>query len=203
MLSCADYVLTIGLYSVDATGTKAADSADCMCEAFQVGLRAMELVAGIALKVRANIELAQCDKALAGLSFDSDTKAKLRTLPLGHEELFGGKLDEASKQAEERGHRQCDLKVSFKVPQVQTQTASASAPTYTFQASGQRSSRSGRSPGKGKSKRGKGCGHGSALSGIAATFENPWAHTQGQSNKKKKNGSGRGGRERGHGASQP
>ncbi len=44
-------------------------------------------------------------------NLDSDTKTQLRTLSLGHEELFGGKLDEASKQAEERGRCQRDLKV--------------------------------------------------------------------------------------------
>ncbi len=101
MLSYADYALAVGLRSADATGAKAADSADRAREAIQVGLRAIEHAAGIALKVRANLELARRDKALAALSFDSDTKAQLRTLPLGHEELFGGKLDEASKQAEE------------------------------------------------------------------------------------------------------
>ena len=88
-----------------------------MHEVIQVGLHAIEHAAGIALKVRANLELARHDKALVGLSFDSDTKAQLGTLPLGHKELFGGKLDEASKQAEERGHRQRELTVSFKVPQ--------------------------------------------------------------------------------------
>ncbi len=101
MLSYADYALAVGLRSTDATGAEAADSADRAREAIQVGLRAIEHAAGIALKVRANLELARRDSALAGLSFDSDTKAQLHTLPLGHEELFGGKLDEASKQAEE------------------------------------------------------------------------------------------------------
>ncbi len=57
--------------------------------------------AGIALKVCTNLELAKHDKALASLSFDSDTKVQLHTLPLGHKELFGGKLHEASKQAKE------------------------------------------------------------------------------------------------------
>ncbi len=80
-----------------------------------MGLRAIQHAAGITLKVHANLELARCDKALASLSFDSDTKAQLRTLPLGHEELFGVKLDNASKQAEERGRRQCELQVSFEV----------------------------------------------------------------------------------------
>ena len=131
--------------SVDATGAKAADSADRAREAIQVGRCAIEHVASITLKVRANIELARHDKALASLSFDSDTKVQLRTLPLGHKELFGGKLDKASKQAEERGRRQRELKVSFKVPQAQSQVATSSAPTYSFQASGQRSSQSNRS----------------------------------------------------------
>ena len=72
-----------------------------MREAIQVGLCAIEHVAGITLKVHANLELAWYDKALAGLSFDSDTKVQLRTLPLGHKELFGGKLDDSSKQAKE------------------------------------------------------------------------------------------------------
>ncbi len=101
MLSYADYALAVGLRSMDATGAEAVDSANHAREAIQVGLRAIEHAASIALKVHANLEPARCDKALAGLSFDSDTKAQLRTLSLGHEELFGGKLDEASKQAEE------------------------------------------------------------------------------------------------------
>ena len=54
-----------------------------------MGLRAIEHAAGLALKVLANLELARYDKALASLSFDSDTKAQLRTLSLGHVELFG------------------------------------------------------------------------------------------------------------------
>ncbi len=119
------------------------------------------------------LELARCDKALVSLSFDSDTKVQLHTLLLGHEELFGGKLDDASKQAKEQGHHQCELKVSFKVPLMQTHSSSASAPTYTFQASGQHSSQSGRGRGKGKTKNGKGCGRGSASSGVTVTFGNP------------------------------
>ena len=101
MLSYADYTLAVGLRSADATGAKATDSADRAREAIQVGLHAVKHAAGIALKASANLELARCDKALTGLSFDSDTKAQLRTLPLVREELFGGKLVEASKQAEE------------------------------------------------------------------------------------------------------
>ncbi len=58
-------------------------------------------MAGITLKVHANLELARCVKALASLYFDRVTKVQLHTLPLNHKELFGGKLDEASKQAEE------------------------------------------------------------------------------------------------------
>ena len=106
MLSYTDYALAVALHSAHATGAEAADSADRVREAIQVGLHAI-------------LELARCDKALVGLSFDSDTKAQLRTLPLGHEELFEAKIGEASKQAEERGHHQHGLKVSFKVPQVQ------------------------------------------------------------------------------------
>ena len=86
---------------MDATGAKAVNSVDCAHEAIQVGLCAIEHAADIALKVRANLELARHDKAGASLSFNSDTKAQLLTLPLGHEELFGGKLVEASKEAEE------------------------------------------------------------------------------------------------------
>ena len=89
------------LHSVDATGTKVADSADHACEALQVGLHATEHVTGITLKVHVSLELARHVKALAGLSFDSDTKAQLCTLPLGHKEFFAGKMDEASKQSEE------------------------------------------------------------------------------------------------------
>ncbi len=111
--SYADYVLAVCLHSADASGTKAADSVDHACEAIQVGLRAIVHAAGIALKVHTNLELARHDKAVAYLSFNSDTKAQLHTLPSGHEELFRGKLDEASKQAEEQGHRQRELKVSF------------------------------------------------------------------------------------------
>ena len=59
------------------------DSVDRACEVIQVGLCAMEHVAGIALKVCANLELARCDKALASLSFDSETKAQLHTFALG------------------------------------------------------------------------------------------------------------------------
>ncbi len=54
MLSYADYALAMGLRSMDAIGAEPADSADCAHEAIQVGLRAIEHVAGIALKVRAN-----------------------------------------------------------------------------------------------------------------------------------------------------
>ena len=39
--------------------------------------------------------------------------AQLRTLPFDHDELFGGKLEEASKQAEEQGHWQHNMKVAF------------------------------------------------------------------------------------------
>ena len=49
-----------------------------------MGLHAIEHAAGNALKVRANLELVRCDKALTGLSFDLDTEVQLRTLPLGH-----------------------------------------------------------------------------------------------------------------------
>ena len=98
MLSYADYTLAVGLCSADATGAEAADSAVHIHEAIKVGLCAIKHAAGITLKVCTNLELARL--ALAGLSFDSDTKVQLRTLPLGQEELFGGKLDEASKQAE-------------------------------------------------------------------------------------------------------
>ncbi len=108
--------------------------------------------------------LTRCDKALASLSFDRNTKAQLCTWPLHHGELFGGKLDKASKQAKERGHSQCEVKVSFKVPQAQTQASSASAPTYAFQASSQCSSQPGHGWGKDRSKKGKGCGHGSVSS---------------------------------------
>ncbi len=92
--------MAIGLHSVDATGTEAVDSADRMCEAIQVSLCAIEHVAGITITVRANLELARCDQALASLSFDSDTKAQLHTLPLGHMMLFVAKLDVASKHVE-------------------------------------------------------------------------------------------------------
>ena len=42
-------------------------------------------------------------------------------------------MDDASKQAEEQDRHQCELNVSFKVPQAQSQASSASAylPTYT------------------------------------------------------------------------
>ncbi len=204
MLSYADYALAVGLRSTDATGAEAADSVDQACEAIQVGLRAIEHAAGIALKVCANLELAKHDSALAGFSFDSDTKAQLRTLPLGHEELFGGKLDKASKQAEERGRRQHVLKVLFEVPQVQSQATSVSAPNISFQASGRPSSQSRRGLGKGKSKKGRGRGRGSTSSGVTVSFENPQAQPQGQSNKNETKDSGRGrGRGRGRGARQP
>ena len=98
MLSYADYALAVGLRSANASGAKAADSADCMLESVQVGLRAIEHTAGIALKVCANLELARHDKPLASLSLDSNTKAQLRSLPFGQNELFGGKLDEASNK---------------------------------------------------------------------------------------------------------
>ena len=155
-------LLAIGLHSAGATSTKAADLADRAREAIQVGLPGIEHMAGIALKFRANLELARRYKALVSLSFDSDTKAQLHTSPLGHAEFFEGKLDEAPKQAKERGWRQRELKVSFKVPQAQSQASSASAPTYTFQASSQCSSQSGHRRGKCRSKKGKGCGHGKA-----------------------------------------
>ena len=53
-----------------------------------------------------------------------DTKEQLHTLPLGQEELLGGTLNEASKQAEERA---INNKVSNKVPQ--SQVTSSSAPS--------------------------------------------------------------------------
>ena len=46
MLSYADYALAIGIHSTDATGAKAMDSADCACEAIQVGsINSLELEA--------------------------------------------------------------------------------------------------------------------------------------------------------------
>ncbi len=114
MLSHGDYVLAIGLHSTDATGMEAMDTADCACKAIQVGLHAIKHVAGIAFKVCVNLELVRWDEALSSLTFDADTKAQLWTLLLGYEELFGGKLDEASDQAGERGHHQCELKVAFR-----------------------------------------------------------------------------------------
>ena len=75
MLSYADYALAVGLHSLDATGAEATDSADRARESIQVSLHAIEHVAGIALKIHANLELARRDKALASLSFDGDTKA--------------------------------------------------------------------------------------------------------------------------------
>ena len=101
LLSHLDDTLAVGLHSMQTT-----DPAGRMHEAIQVSLRAIEHAAGIALKVRANLELARCDKALSFLAFDADTKVQLQTLPLGHDKLFGGKLGEAFKQAEERGHHQ-------------------------------------------------------------------------------------------------
>ena len=71
---------------------------------------------------------------MSSLFFDSVEKAQLRTLPLALEELFGGKLDEALKQAEEQAHRQCELKGFFKVPQSQTQVTLADATPYVFKA---------------------------------------------------------------------
>ena len=53
------------------------------------------------------------------------------------------KLEEVSKQAEKKGHRQWELEVVFKVPQVPSQATSASAHIYTFQASGQHALHSG------------------------------------------------------------
>ncbi len=128
-------------------------------------------------------ELAWHNKFLANLSFASDTGAELRILPMGHEDLFQGRLDEASKQAEGRGHRRHELEVSFKVPQVQTGVSSALAPTYTCQASDQRSSQSSRSRSEDKSKKGKGLGHGKASPSVTVTSDNPEAQTVGQSNK--------------------
>ena len=61
MLSYVEYTLAIGLHIVDGLGAKAADSADRAPEAIEVGLWAIEHVA---LKVRVNLELAMCDKAL-------------------------------------------------------------------------------------------------------------------------------------------
>ena len=113
---------------------------------------------------------------------------------MGHEELFGGKLEEASKQAEEQGCRQRELKVAFKVPQTQFQATSASAFTYLFQASSQHASQLGHGWGKGKNKKGKGCWHGSVPCGITVMFENPQAQSLGQPGKSKKEGSGCGGR---------
>ena len=55
MLSYVDYALAMGHRSSDATGAEAEDKADHACEAIQVGLRAIEHAAGIALKVRANL----------------------------------------------------------------------------------------------------------------------------------------------------
>ena len=80
-------------------------------------------------------------------------------------------------QAKEPGHHQRELKVSSKVPQVQSQTSSASAPTYTFQASSQRSFQSSRSRGKGWSKKSEGHGCGSASSGVTIIFDNPQVQT--------------------------
>ncbi len=91
----------MGLHSTDATGVEAMEAADHACEAIQVGLHAIEYVASIALKVRVSLELASHVKALSPLFFDSDTKAQFRTLPLGYDESFGGKLEEPSKQVEE------------------------------------------------------------------------------------------------------
>ncbi len=146
--------------SIKKIGAEAMHTADCARQAIQVSLHAIEHAAGIALKVHANLELARCDKVLTSLSFDSDTKAQLCTLPLAHEELFGGKLGNASKQAEEQGYRQCELRVAFKVPQAQSRATFASAPTYSFQTSVQHSSQLGRGWDKGKSKKGRGCWHG-------------------------------------------
>ena len=80
MLSYADYALAVGLHSADATGAEAADH---VRKAIQVSLHVIQHVAGIALKVHANLELARHDRALTSLSFDSDTKVQLHTLPLG------------------------------------------------------------------------------------------------------------------------
>ena len=160
MLSYVDYVLAVGLYPTGTKGTEATDTADRMCEAIQVSLQTIEHVAGIALRVCVNLKLARCDEALASLFFVSDTKAQLHSLPLDHKELFGGKLDDASKQAEVRGCRQLELEVAFKVPQAQIQANSAPAPTYSFHVSSQCTSQLGCGRGKDKSKKGKGRGCG-------------------------------------------
>ncbi len=198
MLMYADCALAVGLQSTDATGSEAMDTADRKCKAIQVGL-----LACIALKVRANLEQNRRDKALLSLSFDSDTKVQLQTLPLGHDELLGGKLEEASKQVEKQGCCRRELKVAFKMPQAQTQATSASAPTYAFQASSQGVLHLGCSLGKGKSKKGKESRRGSAPSGIMVTYENPQAQSQGQPGKSKKKGSGHGGHRQWRGALQP
>ena len=113
MLSYADYTLAVDLRSMEATGAEAADTTDCVHEAIEVGLCVIKHAAGIALKVCTNLELARRDKALSSLAIDANTETQLQTLPLGCEELFGGKLDEASKQADERArfHSKCPVTV--------------------------------------------------------------------------------------------
>ncbi len=74
---------------------EAADTGDSACEAIQVGLRVIEHATGIALKVEVILELARHDKTLSSLAVDADTKGQLQSLPLGHNELFVGKLEEA------------------------------------------------------------------------------------------------------------
>ena len=74
MLSYMGYALAVGLCSMDAIGIEAVDLADRAHEAIQVGLHAVEYMAGITLKIRANLELPRHNKAIASLSFASYTK---------------------------------------------------------------------------------------------------------------------------------
>ncbi len=187
MLSYGDYAMAVGLQSADVSGADAAEVQARAKEALQVGLRAIEHAAGVALKTRANLELARRDRALASLNFDAETKAQLRTLPLGQDELFAGKLDEASRQAEERSRRQRELKGSFKIPRVPAAASQSSAPVYEFTASAPRGGQSARSRGgRGAKTRGRGRG--------AAQVDQQTGQTQPQV--KAKAGRGRRGRSR-------
>ena len=147
VLSYVDYALAAGLSAVDQDPDDQVLRAKSR-EAIKVGLRAIEHASSITQKVVGNMELSRRTQGLKQLPFDSETKSQLRCLPLGHEELFGGKLEEASTQALERAKRQRELRAdlpSSKPPPAKKQKKSGTQPR-------------GKGKGKGSGDKGKGKG---------------------------------------------
>jgi len=159
VLSYTDYALAAGLNAVDEVSVDIEQLQEKAKEAIRVGLRAIEHAASLALKVVGNMELARRRKGLGSLTFDKETKAQLRTLPLGQEELFAGKLDEASRQAQDRVKRQRDLASTFR-----PRGGSDQAPFNARAARGQSGDRGRGRAGRGRaSARGRGRGRGDTV----------------------------------------